>query len=103
MPLAAVLPSPLRTSRPRFRVARYLVEQMESRWIVRLSAVERCEMISARVSRSNTPAGAPGERVSTGMAEAPLPPVDERPLTSLELLRQLEGFVREHFEINAHR
>jgi len=41
------------------------------------------------------------DRSSTGTPGAPLFPAGERPPTSLELLRQLEGFVRELFEISA--
>jgi hypothetical protein len=51
-------------------------------------------------NRSNTTTVVTVERSSTGKSGAPLLPVDERPPTSLELLRQLEVFVRENFEIS---
>jgi hypothetical protein len=52
-------------------------------------------------NKSNSPATVVADRSPTGTPGAPLSLVDERPPTSLELVRQLEGLVRELFEIRA--
>jgi hypothetical protein len=52
-------------------------------------------------NKSNNPTGVAVERPFTGPPVSPTSFVDERPPTSLELLRQLEGLVREMFEISA--
>jgi hypothetical protein len=54
-------------------------------------------------NKSNNPATVAVELSPSGLVGAPLFLVDERPPTSLELLRQLEGVVRELFEISARR
>jgi hypothetical protein len=50
---------------------------------------------------SHAPTADAVESSSTGVAGAPLVPFDEPPPTSLELLRQLESFVRELFDISS--
>jgi hypothetical protein len=50
-------------------------------------------------NKSNRPASVVVDRSPTGVPGAPLSLVDERPPTSLELVRQLEDLVRELFEI----
>ena len=139
----SVLPSVVRTSRPRFRDIRQLVEwrtngrdvsfsvstrrdaaELKPSRRVRLARVERLAParqtptnqanlrtlvhIPSRNARatplqksSTTPTVVTVDRSSAGTSGAPLVPVDERAPTSLELLRQLEGFVREHFNISA--
>jgi hypothetical protein len=52
-------------------------------------------------NKSNFPTAGAVTRSSTGVQGAPLVPFDERSPTSLELLRKLEDFVRELFEISS--
>jgi hypothetical protein len=82
----------------------FLRSVSRERWgrLMRINGHSRREGVNDVLRNgSDSPAANTVDGSSTGITGPPLVPLDERPPTSLELLRQLEDIVRELFEISA--